>query len=207
MKQRKPKKSSKSYSFYNPLDLIKRIDTFNAMQQGKEIKPNAPLALDSKTLTHTQQNLLIEFKKYSEVMSNVEIALYLGLHRGTIGSRLKIIDEEHRQELENNGLSVWEVVYQLKRACEYVQQRARVMNKPELFWKATLDFIDTCQKLGVIHEKRKELEINYPMHSEQDELRIIAWIRKQELEALNPPTVKEVKESEVVEIISEIPND
>ena len=71
-----------------------------------------------------------------------------------------------------------------------------------------LDSIEAAELEGRIENLEKpKLEINYPMHSEQDELRIIAWLRKQELEALNPPTVKEVKESEVVEIISEIPND
>lgn len=58
-----------------------------------------------------------------------------------------------------------------------------------------------------LEKPQEELEIKYPLHSEQDELRIIAWLRKQELEALNPPPVKEVEESEGVEIISEISND
>jgi len=206
MRKKKSKKTDKSYSFYNPLNLTKRIDTFNAMQQGEEIKPNAPLALDPKTLTHKQQNLIIEFKKYSESLSSTEIALYLGLHRGTIGSRLKIIDEEHRQELEDNGLSVWEVVYQLKRACEYVKQRARVMNKPELYLKATLDFIDQCQKLGVIHERRKELEITYPMiHSEEDEKLIIKYYRAIEL-GLPVPNIANTAR-EIVELVPEQPDE
>jgi len=204
MMRRKSKKTSKSYSFYNPLHLIKRIDTFNAMQQGEEIKPNAPLALDPKTLTHSQQNLIVEFKKYSESLSNTEIALYLGLHRETIGSRLKIIDEEHRQELENNGLSVWEVIYQLKRACEYVKQRARVMNKPELFWKATLDFIDTCQKLGVIHEKRKELEVQHSIFTEEEQRILISHYRRIEL-GLPHPSGQDT-EGEIVELVSEVPD-
>jgi len=55
-------------------------------------------------------------------------------------------------------------------------------------------------------EKAKEIEINYPMHSEEDEKLIIAWLRKQELEALNPSTVKEVEESEVVELVSQVPD-
>lgn len=205
MRKRKPKKTSKSYSFYNPLNLIERINTFNDMRQEKQLPPNATLPLNPKDLTRTQQNLVIEFKKYSESLSNVEIALYLGLHRGTIGSRLKIIDEEHRQELEDNGLSVWEVVYQLKRACEYVKQRARVLNKPELYWKATLDFIDQCQKLGVIHEKPKELEINYPIHSEEDEKIIIAHYRRIEL-GLPIPSEEDL-EVESVKLVPEQPDE
>lgn len=59
---------------------------------------------------------------------------------------------------------------------------------------------DGIQKL----EKPKEIEINYPMHSEEDELRIIAWLRKQELEALKPQPVKDVEESEIVEVVQEV---
>ncbi len=60
------------------------------------------------------------------------------------------------------------------------------MNKPELFWKATLDFIDTCQKLGVIHEKPKELELKVLQHSEADEKLLIAHYRRIELGIPHP---------------------
>ncbi len=74
MKRRKSKKTDKSYSFYNPLNLIKRINTFNDMKQGKQLTPNTIELLDPKDLTRTQQNLVIEYQKYSEALSNVEIA-------------------------------------------------------------------------------------------------------------------------------------
>jgi len=205
MKQRKSKKTSKSYSFYNPLNLTKRIDTFNAMQQGKEIKPNTPLALDPKTLTHSQQNLVIEFKKYSEALSNVEIADYLKLHRETIANRLKDIDKENIQELENNGFSVWEVIYKLERACEFVKRQSRIMNKPELYWKATLDFIDRLQGLGIVFEKPLELEVSHSIFTEEEQKILISHYRRIEL-GLPIPSGKEDTEGEVVELVPEVPD-
>jgi hypothetical protein len=55
-------------------------------------------------------------------------------------------------------------------------------------------------------EKAKEIKINYPMHSEEDELRIIAWLRERELQALNASAIKDAEEQEVIEVIPQVPD-
>jgi len=205
MKRRKSKKTDKSYSFYNPLNLIKRINTFNDMKQGKQLTPNTIELLDPKDLTRTQQNLVIEYQKYSEALSNVEIADYLKLHRETIANRLKAIDKEHREALESNGFSVWEVIYKLERACEFVKRQSRIMNKPELYWKATLDFIDRLQGLGIVFEKPLELEVSHSIFTEEEQKILISHYRRIEL-GLPIPSGKEDTEGEVVELVSEVPD-
>ncbi len=205
MKRRKSKKTDKIHS---PVDFQKRIGLWHDMVKGKPVHPNVEEPLSPSELTRVQQIQLIEYLKYSEALSNVEISDFLKIHRVTVGRRLDELDEQQALELQEKGFNVWGVIHRLKMTVGYVKRLAAKKGDGYLFLKAELDFIHECQALGIVFEKPvKEIEINYPMHSEQDELRIIAWLRKQELEALNPPTVKEVKESEVVEIISEIPND
>jgi hypothetical protein len=134
---------------------------------------------------------------------------YLKLHRETIANRLKAIDKEHRQELESNGFSVWEVIYKLERACEYVKRQATITNKPELYWKATLDFIDQCQKLGVIHEKPQEIDVlTFPVHSEEDERIIIRHYQEEHKRTLQAiKAAEDNNTSEGVELIQEIKED
>jgi len=98
------------------------------------------------------------------------------------------------------------VIYKLERACEFVKRQSRIMNKPELYWKATLDFIDRLQGLGIVFEKPQELKVKFPIHSEEDEKLIISWLRKIELGIL-PSGSKAKPEREVVELIPEEPND
>jgi len=199
-------KTRKIPKVYSPIELYERIKVYKNIQEGNVVSPTAPEPLSPFGLTRIQQNLLIDFLKYSEAFTNTELADYLKIDKKTVARRLIEINEVQALELQEKGFNVWGVIHRLKMTVEYVKKQARVKDDPDLFLRAELAFINQCQKLGIVFEKPQELSINYPMHSEQDELRIIAWLRKQELEALNPPTVKEVKESEVVEIISEIPN-
>jgi len=189
----------KTNNLYNPLDLKRRIDIYYDMQEGIEIKPNVPLPLNPKDLSHTQQNILIEHLKFNEAMLIIEIADYIKLTRQTVASRLKIINKESRPQLEDIGLSLWGVVYDLKRDVEFVKQKARNAGDYDLFLKASIAYINTCQKLGVIFEKPQELAINYPIHSEEDEKIIIAHYRRIEL-GLPIPSKRDT-ERDVVELI------
>ncbi len=66
------------------------------MKQGKQLTANAPEPLDPKDLTRTQQNLVIEYLKYCEALSNVEISDFLKIHRITVAKRLDEVDEQTR---------------------------------------------------------------------------------------------------------------
>jgi len=90
----------KTNNLYNPLDLKRRIDIYYAMQEGIEIKPNVPLLLNPKDLSHIQQNILIEHLKFNEAMLIIEIADYIKLTRQTLihaNYREYFISSEHIQ--------------------------------------------------------------------------------------------------------------
>jgi len=193
----------KTNKLYNPLVLKRRLDTYYAMQEGIEIKPNVPLPLNPKDLTNSQQNIVIEHLKFNEAMLIIEIADYIQLTRQTVSSRLKIIRKENKQILEDQGFGVMDIIYDLKRDINYVKLQAKNKNDPDLFLKASLAYIDRLLSLGVVYEKPKELEINYPMHSEADEKLIIKHLRKLELEALNVQPIKDAEEQEIIEVVSE----
>jgi len=53
-------------------------------------------------------------------------------------------------------------------------------------------------------EKAKEIEINYPMHSEEDEKLIIKHLRKLELEALNVSRIKDTEDTESIEVVPQV---
>jgi len=195
----------KTNNLYNPLDLKRRIDVYYDMQEGIEIKPNVPLLLNPKDLSHTQQNILIEHLKFNEAMLIIEIADYIKLTRQTVASRLKIINKESRQQLEDIGLSLWGVVYDLKRDVEFIKLKARNAGDYDLFLRASIAYINTCQKLGVIFEKPQKLEVKHSAFTEKEQKLLIAHYRRIEL-GLPIPSGKEDTEGEIVELVSEVPD-
>jgi len=78
------------------------------------------------------------------------------------------------------------------------------MNKPELYWKATLDFIDRLQGLGIVFEKPLELEVSHSIFSEEEQKILISHYRRIEL-GLPIPSEKGT-EGDVVELISDESN-
>ncbi len=202
MKRRKSKKIDKIHS---PSDLYKRICLWHNMVKGKPVHPNALELLKPSELTRVQQINLIEYLKYCEALSNVEISDFLKIHRVTVGRRLDELDERQALELEEKGFNVWRVIHRLKMTVGYVKRLAAKKGDGYLYLRAELAFIDQCQKLGIVFEKPQELSIKYPIHSEEDEKIIIAHYRRIEL-GLPIPSGKEDTEGEVVELVSEVPD-
>ena len=203
MKRRKLKKIDKIHS---PVDLRTRIGLWHDMVKGKPVHPNALEPLVPSGLTRVQQIQLIEYLKYCEALSNVEISDFLKIHRITVSKRLNEINEQFTMELENKGFTVWQIVAKLKRTCSYVKKLARIKGDGYLFLKAELAFIHECQALGIVFEKPQELELKYPIYSEEDERLIIKHLRKIEHQALNPASNKGT-EREIVEVVSEQPDE
>jgi len=201
MMRRKSKKIDKIHS---PVDFQKRIGLWHDMVKGKPVHPNVEEPLSPSELTRVQQIQLIEYLKYSEALSNVEISDFLKIHRVTVGRRLDELDERQALELEEKGFNVWGVIHRLEMTVGYVKKLARLKGDGDLYLKAELAFIHECQALGVIFEKPQEIEIKELRHSERDEKILIAHYRRIELGIPHPSG--QDTQGEIVEVVPEVPD-
>jgi len=198
MKRRKSKKIDKIHS---PSDLYKRIGLWHDMVKGKPVHPNALELLKPSELTRVQQIQLIEYLKYSEALSNVEISDFLKIHRVTVGRRLDELDEQQALELQEKGFNVWGVIHRLKMTVGYVKKLARLKGDGYLYLKAELDFIHECQALGIVFEKPQTLEVQHSIYTEEEQRILISHYRRIEL-GLPIPSEKGT-EGDVVELVPE----
>ena len=74
----------------NPIMLNNRISVYYKLQRGIAPFPDEPSPLDPKALTHTQQNVLIEYLKFYQSMLIHEIADYLKITRQTVSKGIEI---------------------------------------------------------------------------------------------------------------------
>jgi len=95
----------------NPITLNKRITVYYRLQSGLSSFPNDLRPLDPKELTYTQQNLLIKHLKFYQSMLIIEIAEYIKLTRQAVSKRLQIIRKGVKQQLEDNGFGVWDIIF------------------------------------------------------------------------------------------------
>jgi len=197
-------KTRKIPKVYSPLDLHKRIDVWHDNEKGNAVSPTAPEPLSPFDLTRTQQNLLIDYLKYSEAFTNTELADYLKIDKKTVARRLRELDEQQALELQEKGFNVWGVIHRLKMTVGYVKRLAAKKGDGYLFLKAELDFIHECQALGIVFEKPQAVELRVLEHSEADEKIIIEHYRRIEL-GLPIPSGRDTK-GEIVELISEVPD-
>jgi len=174
------------------------------MVKGKPVHPNALELLKPSELTRVQQIQLIEYLKYSEALSNVEISDFLKIHRVTVGRRLDELDERQALELEEKGFNVWRVIHRLKMTVGYVKRLAAKKGDGYLYLRAELAFIDQCQKLGIVFEKPQTLEVQHSIYTEEEQKILISHYRRIEL-GIPIPSEKD-SEGEVVEPVPELPD-
>jgi len=203
MKRRKSKKIDKIHS---PVDFQKRIEIWHDMEKGKPVHPNSPEPLEPSELSRVELIHLIEYLKYCEGLFDTEIADFLKMHRVTVSKRLAEIDEQQTLELEEKGFSTWDIAQKVIAHTDYVMRKARDKGDFKLYNDAFHKSIDRLQGLGIVFEQPQEVKVKFPIHSEEDEKRIISWLRKIELGLL--PSGSEAKpEREIVELIPEQSND
>ena len=125
-----PKAKLKRYNkLSNPITLNKRITVYYKLQSGLSLEPNDPLPLNPKTLNYTQQNMLIEHLKFYQSMLMIEIADYLKITRQTVSRRLSVIRREVKQQLEDNGFGVWDIIFHNIMIFEKPQNRGEGMTE------------------------------------------------------------------------------
>lgn len=113
----------------NPIILNNRVSVYYKLQRGLALFPNEPSPLDPKALTFTQQNSLIEYLKFYQSMLMIEIADYPKITRQTVSKRLKIIKKEVKQQLEDNGFGVWDIIFHNIMIFEKPQNRGEGMTE------------------------------------------------------------------------------
>jgi len=171
----------------NPIDIVTRI------QKGK-LKP--------ETLKGDTRDLVIEYLKQHEGLYNYEIARLLKVHRDTIKRRMTIIETRRAVELQEKGFSTWDIAQKVISTTDYVMRKARDTKDFKLYLDAFHKSIDRLQGLGIVFEKPQQVKIKFPVHSEEDERRIISWLRKIELGLL--PTASEGKQKgEIIELVQD----
>lgn len=112
----------------------------------KAIRLLAKGELGSKELCKADQNLIIEYLRYEENFTIAKISAFLHLHRDTVRSRLKRIDEAMRARLIARGFDPWTVISELLRVKRIVQSKATQKGDWGLVWKAEMDTMDKLIK-------------------------------------------------------------
>jgi len=126
----------------------------------KAIKLLAKGELDPKSLSKSDQNLIIQYLRYEENLSQVKIAQILNLVPDTVRARLRKIDEGYRQTLVSRGFDAWSLIAEVKRKKEIVQQKAAEKKDWGLVWKSETDFVAMLITLNLIKEtEQEEMEI------------------------------------------------
>ena len=113
----------------NPITLNKRITVYYKLQSGLSLEPNDPTPFNPKDLTYTQQNLLIEHLTFYQSMLIIEIAEYIKLTRQTVSRRLSVIRKEVKQQLEDHGFGVWDIIFHNIMIFEKPQNRGEGMTE------------------------------------------------------------------------------
>jgi len=113
----------------NPITLNKRIAVYYKLQKGLSSTPYDPPPLNPKELTYSQQNMLIEHLKFYQSMLIIEIADHIKLTRQTVSKRLQIIEREVKQQLEDNGFGVWDIIFHNIMIFEKPQNRGEGMTE------------------------------------------------------------------------------
>ena len=113
----------------NPITLNKRISVYYKLQSGLSSATNDQPPLDPKELTYTQQNMLIEHLKFYQSMLIIEIADYIKLTRQTVSKRLQAIRKEVKQQLEDSGFGVWDIIFHNIMIFEKPQNRGEGMTE------------------------------------------------------------------------------
>jgi len=122
----------------------------------KAIKLLAKGDLDPKSLSKSDQNLIIQYLRYEEGWSQAKIAQILNLVTDTVRARIRKIDESYRQTLVSRGFDAWSIVAEVKRKKEIVQQKAGQQGNWNLVWKTEIDYLAVLIKLGLIKESELE---------------------------------------------------
>ena len=126
----------------------------------KAIKLLAKGDLDPKSLSKSDQNLIIEYLRYEEGWSQAKIAQILNLVPDTVRARIRKIDESYRQTLISRGFDAWSIISEVKRKKEIVQQKAGQQGNWGLVWKSETDFVAMLITLGLVKETtQEEMEI------------------------------------------------
>lgn len=116
--------------------------------------------LEPSNLSKEEQGLIIEYLRYEENFTIAKISTLLNLHRDTVRSRLKKIDEAMRARLIARGFDPWTVMSELLRIKAVVQSKAAQKGDWGLVWKSEMDTIDRLIKLGLIKEQDPDRILN-----------------------------------------------
>ncbi|MEQ9617821.1 MAG: helix-turn-helix domain-containing protein [Deltaproteobacteria bacterium] len=141
-----------------------KVGKINKLRTQRDIIKIIGLVINNKlhpaSLSKEEQTLIIEFLRYEENFTIAKIAALLGLHRDTVRSRLKKIDEAMRARLIARGFDPWTVISELFRVKAVVQSKAAQMADWGLIWKTEMDTMDKLLKIGLIKEHEPDEILN-----------------------------------------------
>ena len=140
------------------MTVITKITTQKELIQSIQLIINHKLV--PKSLSKSDQNLIIQYLRYEEGWSQAKIAQLLNLVTDTVRARLRKIDEQYRQTLVSRGFDSWSIIAEVKRKKEIVQQKAGQQGNWGLVWKSETDFVAMLITLGLVkHAEQQEMEI------------------------------------------------
>jgi len=129
---------------------VELLETIKHLISGKQ-KPRA--------LSKEVQNMIIEYLRYEEGLSQAKIAQLLNLVTDTVRARIRKIDEGYRQTLVSRGFDAWSIVAEVKRKKDIIQQKSAQKSDWNLVWKTEIDYLAVLIKLGLIKKTEEEIDI------------------------------------------------
>jgi len=117
--------------------------------------------LNPNKLDRETQKQCIEFFKYGKRLNNNEIGDIMDLHRNSISTILKKINEEFQEVIKITDTYDREAIAaELTREKELVIEKLWEQEEYFLCYKILSQWVKDLQSLGVIYEKPQELNIN-----------------------------------------------